>query len=69
MFKIKTEQKRNDEKYNQTGLTVKIHTKNDGVRATAIMLKSIAASLSWPPSVIAVKQASQTTSVTLRVKK
>ena len=58
MFKIKTEQKWNDEKCNQTGLTVKIHTKNDGVRATAIMLRSIAASLSWRSPVIEVKQAS-----------
>ena len=33
----------NDEKYNQTGLTVKIHTNHDGARATEIMLRSIAA--------------------------
>ena len=30
--------KRNDEKYNQTGLAVKIHTNQDGVRANVIML-------------------------------
>ena len=60
---------KNDEKYNQTGLTVKIHTNHDGVRATAIMLRSIAASSSWRSSVIAVKQASGTTSAALRVKK
>ena len=34
---------KNDEKYNQTGLTVKIHTNHDGARATEIMLRSIAA--------------------------
>ena len=38
MFKNKTEQNRNDEKYNQTGLAVKIHTNHDGVRANVIML-------------------------------
>ena len=47
VFKNKTGQSRNDEKYNQTGITVKIHTNHDGVRATAIMLRSIATSLSW----------------------
>ena len=31
MFKKKTEQNRNDEKYNQTGITVKIHSNHDGV--------------------------------------
>ena len=41
--KKKTEQNMNDEKYNQTGLTVKIHTDHDGARATEIMLRSIAA--------------------------
>ena len=35
----KTKHKRNDEKYSQTGITVKIHTNHDGVRATAIMLR------------------------------
>ena len=34
---------KNDEKYNQNGLTVKIHTNHDGARATEIMLRSIAA--------------------------
>ena len=29
--KNKTEQNRNDEKYNQTGIIVKIHTNHDGV--------------------------------------
>ena len=38
MFKNKTEQNRNDEKYNQTGLAVKIHTNQDGVRANVIIL-------------------------------
>ena len=58
VFKNKTEQNRNDDKYNQTGLTVEIHTNHDGVRATAIMLRSIAGSLSWRSPVIEVKQAS-----------
>ena len=31
MFKNKIEQNRNDEKYNQTDITVKIHTNHDGV--------------------------------------
>ena len=69
MIKNKTEQNRNNEKYNQTGITVKIHTNHAGVRATVIMLKSIAASSPWRSSVIAVKQASGTTSAALRVKK
>ena len=42
----KTEQNRNDEKYNQTGITVKIHTNHAGVRATAITLRSTAVSSS-----------------------
>ena len=33
MFKNKTEQNRNYEKYNQTGIAVKIHTNHDGVRS------------------------------------
>ena len=61
--------KQNDEKYNLTGITVKIHINHDGIRATAIMLSSIAASSSWRSSVIAVKQASGTTSGALRVEK
>ena len=69
MFKNKTEQNRNYEKYNQTGITVKIHTNHDGVRANMIMLKSIAARSSWRSPVITVKQASETTSAALRVKK
>ena len=43
-FKNKTEQNRNDKKYSQSGITVKIHTNHDGVRATAIMLRSNLAS-------------------------
>ena len=35
---LKTEQNRNGEKYNQTGLPVKIHTTHDGDRATAIIM-------------------------------
>ena len=50
-------------------MTVKIHTNHDGVRATAIMLRSIAASSSWRSLVIAVKQAKGTTSAALRVEK
>ena len=43
----KTKEKRpNYDKYSQTGITVKINTNHDGVRATAIMLRSIAAGLS-----------------------
>ena len=52
MFKNKTEQNRNDEKYNQTGIIVKIHTNHDGVWANMIMLKSIAARSSWRSPVI-----------------
>ena len=69
MLKNKTEQNRNDEIYNQTGVTVKIHTNYDGVRATAIMLRSITASSPWWCPVIVVKQASDTASAVLRVKK
>ena len=47
----------------------KLHTNYDGVRATAIMLRSIAASSSWWSQVIAVKQASEITSAALRVNK
>ena len=43
----KTKEKRpNYDKYSQTGITVKINTNHDGVRATAIMLRSIAPGLS-----------------------
>ena len=38
--KNKTERNRNDEKYNQTGLTVKIQTNHDGARATEIIAAS-----------------------------
>ena len=31
MFKNKTEQNRNDEKYNQAGIIVKIHNNHDSV--------------------------------------
>ena len=55
VFKNETEQNRNDEKYSQTGITVKIHTHHDGVRTTAIMLRSNADSSSWRSPVIAVK--------------
>ena len=43
-FKNKTEQNRNDKKYSQSGITVIIHTNHDGVRATAMMLRSNVAS-------------------------
>ena len=46
MIKNKTEQNRNYEKYNQTSITVKIHTNHAGVRATAITLRSTAVSSS-----------------------
>ena len=61
MFKNKTEKKRNDEKYSQTGITVKIHTNHAGVRASAIKLRSIAANLPWRYPAIAVKQALEIT--------
>ena len=61
MFKNKTEKKRNDEKYSQTGITVKIHTNHAAVRASAIKLRSIAANLSWRYPAIAVKQALEIT--------
>ena len=32
MFKNKREENKNDEKYNQSGITVKIHTNHDGAR-------------------------------------
>ena len=55
MFKKKTEQRRNDKRYNRTGITVKIHTNHDGVRANMIMLKSIAGRSSWRSPVFEVK--------------
>ena len=39
-LKNKTEQNRNDKKCSQSGITVITHTNHDGVRATAIMLRS-----------------------------
>ena len=54
VFKNKTEQNRNDDKYNHTGTTVKIRTNHYGVRANMIMLRSIAARSSWRSQVIAV---------------
>ena len=63
----KTEQNRNDEKYSQTGTTVKFHTNHEGARGTAIMLRSIAAGPSRRSSVIVVKKASEITSPALRV--
>ena len=68
MLKNKAEQTRNDEKYNQTGITVKIHTNHDGVWVNMIMLKLIAAPSSRRCPAITVKQASETTSAALRVK-
>ena len=56
-----------NKKYCQTGTTVQIRTNHEGVKVTAIMLRSIAASLSWRSPVIAVKQASETKSATLVV--
>ena len=50
VFRNKTEQNRNDEKDCQTGVTVKTDTYHDGV-----MLRSNAASSSWPSPVIIVK--------------
>ena len=48
-------------------MTIEIHANHDGVRATAIILSSIAASSSWRSPVIAVKQISEFTSAALRV--
>ena len=59
VFKNQTQQNRNDENYNQNGMTVKINTNHEGVRATAIMLRSIAASSSWRTPVIAENEASE----------
>ena len=44
-FRVQKQNKknRNDEKYSRTGITVKIHSNHVGVRATAIMLGSVAA--------------------------
>ena len=44
MFKTKQNKTGMMKKNNQTGLTVKIHSNHDSVRATAIMMRSIAAS-------------------------
>ena len=45
VYKVRIQkQNRNDRKYSQTGITVKIHTNHDGIRTTAIMLRSNLAS-------------------------
>ena len=49
------------------GITFKTCTNRDGVRATAVMLWSVVASLSGRSTVIAGKWASETTSCGLRV--
>ena len=67
VLKKKTEQNRNDKKYSQTGTTVKFLTNHEGARATAIMLRSIAARPSWRSPVIVVKKATEITSPALRV--
>ena len=68
MFKNKTEQNRNDEKYGQMGTTLKIYTSHDGFRATTIMLSpSRLARSSWRSPVIAVKKASEIKSAALRM--
>ena len=54
---------------NRTSITFKIHANHDGVRATAIMLRSTAARKSWRSLVIAVKEASTITSSALLVNK
>ena len=46
-FQKQNSTEQNNEKYNQTGITVKICTNHDGVRANAIMLRSIMSSSSW----------------------
>ena len=45
-FQRQNKQNKNDEKYSQIGFTVKMHTNHDGVRETAIVLTSVAASSS-----------------------
>ena len=55
--------------FSQTGITVKMHTNHDGVWATAIMLRSIAASSSSRSPAIAQKKVSEITSTALRVNK
>ena len=62
-FRVQKQNKknRNDEEYSQTGITVKIHSNHVGVRATAIMLRSVAAGSSWRSPVIAIKQALEIT--------
>ena len=62
-FRVQKQKKKNrdDEKYSQTGITVKIHSNHVGVRATAIMLGSVAAGSSWRSPVIAIKQALEIT--------
>ena len=67
VFKNQTQQNRNDENYNRNGMTVKINTNHEGVRATAIMLRSIAASSSWRTPVIAENEASEVISGALPV--
>ena len=52
----------------KTGITVKIRANHDGVRATVIMRRSIAASSSWRYPVIAVRKASEITSAAPRLK-
>ena len=54
-------------KHSQTGITLKVHTNHDGVSASAIVLRSIAASSSRRFAVVAVKEASEFTSATLGV--
>ena len=67
MLKNKTDQDRNDENYNQTGIAVKIHTNRDNDRTITIMLRFTAASSSWGSPVVALKQASQVASAAFRV--
>ena len=57
---------KNDEKYNQTWIAVKIYTNHDGVRATAIVLWSITL-IKAISGDIARKQASEITSAALWV--
>ena len=65
LFKNKTEKNRNDEKYRQNDIAIKIQNNHNGVRATAIMLRSITATSSWRSPVLVVKQASEITSAAL----
>ena len=65
MLKNETEKNGNNEKYGLNGITGKIHTNRDGVRAIVIKLRSTAANSSWRFPVTIVKQAPEITRLRL----